>query len=322
MKIFNFLIIILLISSSSYCQTDSLILFHPIKEGFNGKIFTLKTDSIEVEGIFVGEKSENKPIILFIQGSEPVPLYCSVGDTIFYPLIPWQLLEKTERFNFVFLSKPGIPALTDINKLDKKYYYLDEATGNASLKYLKNNNLTFYHHVYSALIKQLQSITDYSELIVMGHSQGSRIVAELSTNPLVDKIIYMSAEPLGRIAIQYDKEYSKFRERNNEKLSFYNSFFDPNKADSLYCGDTYKSWKSFTKPTIISLAKSNLPILIVYGEMDENCPNCYVFSFMQNYFNNMSVINYKELDHNFFNMERKNNWNIVIEDVCKWIENN
>lgn len=303
------------------CQdTGRSIIFHPARESFNNEIFTLKIDSIEVEGIFVGNKDEKKPLILFIQGSEPVPLFCSVGDTIYYPLVPHQIIEKKEFFNFVFLSKPGVPALTDIKELDKNYYYLDQLSKKTPSQYIKNNTLPYYNHIYSSLIKELNKINEYSELIVMGHSQGARVVAELSTNVLVDKIVYMSADPLGRIAIQYDKEYAIFKERNDEKLTFYNSLFDSKKADSLYRGDTYDSWKSFSIPSIITLTQSKVPLLIVYGRMDENCPNCYIFSFLPNYFENIYVIAYKNYDHNFFDTQRKNNWDIVINDVCKWIE--
>jgi esterase/lipase len=304
-----------------YCQAQkSPITFHVSIKNFNGEIFTLKTDSENIEGIFLGDKTKKKPLIIFIQGSEPIPLYCSTNDTTYIPLVPHQLIEQKNIFNFIFLSKSGVPALADISGLDSKYYFIDKETKTIPKKYTQNNTLEFYCYAYSNLIKELSKYFNYSQLIVIGHSQGARVAAEISINPLINKIVYMSADPLGRIATRYDKEYSLFNERNDDKLTFYKSFFDSDKSDSIYMGETYKSWKSFSKPSIIALAKSKVPTLVVYGEMDKNCPNCYIFSFLPNYYKNIDIMSYKDFDHNYFDLKGKNNWNIVVNDVYKWIE--
>lgn len=323
MKIFNTLSLIgFLIFGSCLNGKCDTIVFHTKYANFEGEVFTLKTNDFSLEGIFLGERNVSKPLLLFISGSQPVPLYCHTTDSVYYPLVPHQLIEYVETYNFVMLSKPGIPALVNLTRLNQDYYYLVGDSGKVPPKYQKHNNLPFYMLAYNALINSLGIISSYSELIIMGHSQGSRIVAELTANSKVDKIIYMSADPLGRIATVYDREYSNFKSRNNDTLQFYNSLFQAEKSDSLFWGDTYKAWRSFSRPPILSLTQSKVPTLIVYGKMDTSCPNCYVFSFLPSYFENIEVFDYENFDHNYFDENGKNNWGAVLEDVFYWIGNN
>lgn len=321
MKKFS-LLLILLNGFYLYCKSqncDVWGLSHNIPH-FSGEVFTIGCDSLEIEGVFWGDKTKSKPLIIFIQGSGPVPLYCSVGDTTFYPLIPYQILSLEKKYNFFMLTKPGIPSITPLKHLDEKYFYKSNDSSSISEYYFERNNLDYYVTAYSLLMEYLSQSVSYTQIILVGHSEGGRIVAELSSNKFVDKAVYMSADPLGRIATIYDQEYSRFIERNDQKLSFYNSLFDVNKRDSVFWGDNYYSWTSFSKPSIIALTQSTIPILIIYGERDENCPNCYIFSFLPSYFNNISVLNYKYFDHNYFDERNKNNWNIVVGDIHEWIE--
>jgi hypothetical protein len=103
-----------------------------------GTIYNIKIDSIAVEGIFVGKYNSSKPTIVFIPGSEPVPIYAK-QDANYYPMFPWQLLTDTN-YNYTLLSKPGIPAIVDAAQLTDEYYYLDSVTHEPTSTYMNNNN--------------------------------------------------------------------------------------------------------------------------------------------------------------------------------------
>lgn len=302
----------------SFLSFSKSIIFHEGTEHFNEELFTIESDGASIEGVFIGDRNKNKPMVIFIPGSGLMPIYTSRGDSAFYPLIPHQILKYRDSYNFVVLSKPGVPAVVELAELDEKYYYADPETGKIPESYIEHNNLGFYTDMHNFLINKLDSMANFKELIVMGHSQGARIAAELSSNPDVDKIVYMSADPLGRIAVSLDKEYAKFEDRNEEKVDFYKSIFT--EGEGIYWGDTYESWRSFSKPPLIQLSLSKKPILIVYGEMDRSCPNCYVFQNLPLYFDNVDVFNYPGYDHNYFDGQGKNNWDKVMEDVFSWIE--
>lgn len=300
-------------------QTQA-ITFQPAIPHCIGSLFNLRENGNVLEGAFIGDRNSRRPLILFVQGSGPVPLFGSVGDTVFHPLFPWQLLQDTTQFNFILLSKPGIPAVCSLGRLDERYYYHAEGkAGPAPETYLSHNTLGFYHSAYAALLDHMNEICNCTDITVMGHSQGARIAAELANHPAVDRLVYMSADPLGRMATLYDGEYAKFKQRDPERLSFYQGLMDPAHADSVFMGERYASFRSFAKPSILSLAKAKVPVLVIYGDLDESCPNCYVLSLLPQWCPEIHVLHYSGYDHNYFDLQGTNHWGDVVKDVYDWI---
>lgn len=297
--------------------------FHPAVPHFIGSVFDLQTDGDTLEGVFIGDRHAARPLILFIQGSGPAPLFGSVGDSVFHPLFPWQLLEDTAHFNFVFLSKPGIPAVCALDRLDERYeYHAGGKTGPAPGDYLAHNTLEHYVAAYTTLLDHVNEIGGSTSITVMGHSQGARIAAELATHPAVGRLVYMSADPLGRLATLYDAEYAKFDRRDPDKARLLHGLMDPAMADSLYRGERYASFRSFAKPSLISLANAKVPTLLVYGDRDESCPNCYALSLLPAWFPRMQVLSYPGYDHNYFDPDGKNHWDEVVAEIFRWILGN
>lgn len=279
--------------------------------------FVLATNSTPVEGVFIGVRNAAKPLIIFIPGSEPVPLYCSVGDSTCIPLFPRQLIDP--RFNYILLSKPGIPAVCDRKALDEDYYFLDKATGEAPTTYLANNTLGFYREAYANLLDELTRLTKPMSVTLMGHSQGARVATEFTADQRVDKVVYMSADPLGRNATLYDREYAKFNLRDPGKVRLYDTLFDPANADSVLMRERYSSFTSFSKPSIIGLSQATKPTLVVYGDMDESCPNCYALAHLGTYVPQVDVHAYPGYDHNYFDAQGVNHWSEVVQDVLRWV---
>lgn len=60
-------------------------------------------------------------------------------------------------------------------------------------------------------------------------------------------------------------------------------------------------------------------MLLVYGEMDGNCPNCYILSFLPEWYPNLHVLRYPGYNHNYFDIDGKNHWDEVVGDVWKWV---
>ena len=134
----------------------------------------------------------------------------------------------------------------------------------------------------------------------------------------------MCADPLGRLASRCDVEYSKFKLRNNEKLDFYYDAMDTTKTDGIIQGESYKGWRSFSNPPLILIGQTKIPLLLVYGDLDEGCPNCYIFSFLPTYYPLINVKTYKNYGHNFNDLtstvRNDKNWTQVMQDVISWIE--
>jgi len=301
------LLFLMFLTLSCFSQEDTLNL---------GKEFTFNYEGDSIEGLYFGDNNKSKPLLLFIQGSGLNPLFLSDSLGRKYPLFITSLIS--EQINLIILSKPGIPRIVELKDLNSNYDYLIGDSIPPKL-FSKLNYLDCQVKLHNKCISYLKNNYKYSKLIVAGHSQGARITAELSVNKHVDKIIYMSADPLGRIAVRYDKEYSKFEEHSKAKLKFYNSVFKENNQSNLWGNDTFKTWVSFSKPSLIALSKSEIPTLIVYGTLDKSCPNCYTFSFLPSYYDNISVFKYENYGHNYSDPEGEYHWDIVVKDVYSWI---
>ncbi len=284
----------------------------PHVAGFDGDVFTLPVQDVRLEGIFLGNRSEARPLIIFIPGSEPVPLFCSI-DGVYHPLFPHQLPERGRTFNILLLSKPGIPALTEQGQLDEDFLYRNKSTGAAPEVYLRKNTLEFYTDAYRALLNSLDTICPITSVTIIGHSQGARIVAELADHPVVSKVVYMSADPLGRLAA------IRQTHGHRERSTLFNDLMNPSYSDSLYRGERYASYRSFAKPSITGLTKASVPVLMVYGDRDDSCPNCYILSILPAWYPNMQVLHYTGYDHNYFDAKGTNHWGEVVDGVLKWI---
>jgi len=123
-------------------QADIGIPFRPPVEHFTGQVFDLAWNGHALEGVFIGDRAQEKPLIIFVPGSEPVPLFCAMGNA-FQPLFPHQLLAHGSEFNFLLLSKPGIPAVQARERLDENFYFVEDPGGGPPDAYLSHNTLEF-----------------------------------------------------------------------------------------------------------------------------------------------------------------------------------
>lgn len=73
-------------------------------------------------------------------------------------------------------------------------------------------------------------------------------------------------------------------------------------------------------PLIITLSKIEIPILMIYGTQDTNCPNCYVYGYLDNYIPNLKSLSYDGYDHNFIDKKGIKHWDGVIKDIIYWIK--
>ena len=111
-----------------------------------------KQDSIVQEGVFVGNRQSKKPLILYMSGSGTNPYYLEHKDTIYF-LRSSGMIERSDKYNFIFVSNPGVPVMSDITKLDSTYSYHEN--GRTPKDYTLNNNMVYYVNIYSSLLDNL-----------------------------------------------------------------------------------------------------------------------------------------------------------------------
>lgn len=311
MALFRFQLLVLLtvLSQNVFSQLEI--------DNYGKKVRFYKTKQIEYA--VYGELDKNKSTVFFIEGSLPTSSYFKYKDTVYYTG-PNEIMDLSIEFNLIILGKPAVPILIDYGLMNDDLVYRD-SNGLIPKDYLLNDNIDFYTESYSSIVNQLVKDFNLNDLYIFGHSQGSRIAAELAlSNDNIKGVILSSIDPLGRIATMIDKSYANFEKK--DKTKFLQSVIrdGTNSLDSTFMESTYYSWQSFSYPLIITMSKIEKPILMAYGTVDLNCPNCYIYSYLVTYIPNFDFLSYEGYNHNFFDNKGNKQWGEVIRDVECWIK--
>ena len=283
-----------------------------------------------------------KPIFLFCQGSLPYALFFKEDNLHAYQqAIPFDYKKHLKDYYFIVISKPAIPVFT--TTADKDYYYIDPVSKKTPEKYYRNNYLDYYvtaaNDVINYLIKE--KWVDKSNVVIAGHSQGSKIVSKLGAlNKNITHVIYLAGNPLGRFdqGIRQQrrdallgKSGSEEAQRNIDALYLMMKKMYQNRNDSASgLGDSYKAMTSFSEPLLPYLLKIKVPLFAAYGTNDITSDYCDMLplDFTRNDKTNLTLVPYLDCDHNFIRVKydkqgkeisREELWDQVADDFFNWI---
>lgn len=308
-----------------------------------------KKDTINFHTYSNSKKLPNK-ILVFIQGSGSSPIFQLIKhtDTIktndgnskirkyleIQKTIPFNLETLPNDYLLVVISKKAIPFefLGENFKVPKTFYL--------------NDNLNYR-------VWQTEKVLDYvlkniarkpEKLILMGHSEGTEVVAKLGvSNKNISHIGYFSG---GGNAQYYDfildiRKYVQRGEMTEEESvteieKLFNEvrdiYKDPNNLNKSFMGHPYKKWSSSVEPSIDNLLKINIPIYVAHGAKDKAVPieSAYLIpiEFIRKNKNNLTFKVYPNLDHSFGVVPNSKNekyidkWNLVLDNFLKWCEKN
>ena len=289
---------------------------HPkIAEGYTHFQTTLKKDTID----FVVAETDfklKKPVLLFCQGSQPVPLFFDFPDQGIIPvtLNNFDVNEMKKYYHVVVISMPKTPITVGWDHLNKQYNYITDTTNqySYSLEYLKADYSENYVRRANEVLNYLskQKWVDNNKLVIAGHSQGARVAVGIAaTNKKVTELGLFGYNPNGRIdqsirQIRKNAEAGKISWENadslqQEQYDFYKMIQTP---DSIIAHPSLISWKSFSQPTIKALTELTIPVYIAYGSQDIVADYCDLLPlhFIENDKSNFVIKRYPNLEHNFF----------------------
>ena len=310
----NFTLSQKLVEKSKHSFKETTLTFYSYSEG-------KENAKKAIEFAFIGDFKNRKPVIFFIEGSGHYSSF-TIDDSLNIKYIfSNELFSFLDKYNILIVGKFGIPIVSTKSAQEKSFQYYD-SLGKLPVEYLVNTNLATSVQVFGSIIDKISKLNKTPKFLVMGHSQGSRIAIELAKHPNVIGTVYMSSDPLGRLGSVLDEEYSLFEKRNDERYDYYLGLVKngSNSTDSVFREDTYNNWKSFAYPSLISISQTKKPLLITFGDLDKNCPNCYVYDLLPSYFSNIEVIKYKGLDHSYYDIEENSHWDSLYKDIRKWDE--
>jgi dienelactone hydrolase len=340
-KILYFVIALLVVSGSAIAQQVKSK-NSPMDFGFSVIKIRGSLDSIS---FIVSDTTfdKKKPVFLWSQGSLPNALFWKEDAThTWRQFIPLAYEKYLKDYNFVVISKPGIPVFA--YSADKDYNYIDPVTRKTPQEYYDKSYLDYYvtqaNDVIDYLVKQ--KWVDPSRIVIAGHSQGSHVVSKLGAiNPHVTQVVHLSGNPLGRFdqnvrQLRKDALLGKITQEQAQKQI--NSLYDewekinqkPNETKS-YGGDTNKAWTSFSMPLVSYLLQIKVPLLIAYGTADIVADYCDLLpiDFIRAGKHNYTLKPYLGSDHSFQEavydkagnkVSSRDHWEDLTKDIFDWLK--
>lgn len=297
----------------------------------------LKNDTINYHTYQKTEIDSIKNILVYVQGSGSSPLFKvkREGKSRWIAgSVPFDLSQIPNDYLFVIISKKGIPFCTQLDKdyVAPKIYYKNE-----TLEYRTEQvNLV----IKDILVKHIRSTI--SRIAVIGHSEGSSVIAKLGTiNENVSHFGYWCGTGNSQ---WYDSALSTWKQVNRNEISEREAIIKMDSMFSIYkditenknninkqwMGNSYRRWYHFSEPPIENLLKIDKPIFAIIGAADRSVAveGMYLIpiEFIRKGKDNLSFKVYPNLDHNLDSLSqsgvRTSHWNKVFLEFLKWVEEN
>lgn len=320
-------------------------------EEYQHKSIIVKNDTIRYHIYSKGRIEEKSKILIFFQGSGPKPLFSkgTVIDTLRVVAngepkteikkskwvgtsVPFDLDKIPDDYIFVIISKKGVPFL-DIDekfKADKLYY--------------AHEGLNYRAWQGDKVIKDLTKkwIKRPKKIVILGHSEGSDVVAKLGcTNKKVTHIGFWAGganTPYYEYALMVQKRVQQgeisqenaIKELDSLVIEIKNIQKDPDNINKQWWGNSYRRWSEFSQPPIENLIKIEKPLFVAVGALDKNVPFeaslLIPIEFARHNKSNLTFKMYPDYNHSFAKPPQNENEKLsrkfmnVFEEFMKWVE--
>lgn len=337
---------ILLITLFTLSYKNSVAQQTNVAEKIGWKSFSINTKDMGVINYYITNNKidTKKPILLYLDGSGPYPLYQystrGIGSTV-----PIDYKNLSEKYHVVLISKPGIPFIDSV--------YRDLKTGSLIYKtpdeYKKRLSLEWRVNAANMVLKELlaKPTTDKNKVAVMGISEGFQVGSKLLT---INKSITHAALIIGnglnqlfdfiiqnRTDAQIGKISSEQAQKNIDSLNtiFKDIYAHPTSTDKEWYGHTYLRWASFSHNIPLeNLLSTTIPVYIIAASNDQNTTAISTdYISLESIRKGKKNITYKvyPYDHSLNEFTKDENGNVisvknhtqeVISDVINWFNSN
>jgi pimeloyl-ACP methyl ester carboxylesterase len=254
--------------TSQTAQTASLAPRPPEAFGYRRLTVMFGRDSVQVLLLSKpGEEQRRKPLLLWEQGSLPMPLvlYDERGAFPAFPFHPKKVLESC---HLAIISKPGLPLTADVTGQNPNVVFRERQQ---PPYYCARNYLDYYVRRDEAMLRFLkkQPWVDAQHVVIGGHSQGTTVVAHLAAVPgLVTRAVYLSGNPLGRIMsmLALGRQAADTADVASTFRRWQQVVDDPTRADCQ--GDDPRNSYGFGASEMPELLRVRVPVFVGFGTRD------------------------------------------------------
>lgn len=296
--------------------------------------------------IIVGNKGDlkkRKPLLIFRQGSMPIPLFGIYKRGISAIIFPFKVKDYVKDYHVVAIAKPGVALMADSATMAQTVETRDPKF--SSRNYLDHNYLDFYVNQTSQVIDYLvkQPFIDKAKIAICGGSEGYPVSIKVAaTNRNITHLIAFSGLLEGR----WQAQLRETRERAN--MGEYTQQQAQEAIESMYAywrevlknptstksegGDTpYATYSFSTSKNLEHLLSLNIPIYICYGTADlaASLNDLLPIEFASKGKNNLTLKPYLDYDHTFFQFKRDDKGKVidkvykgdeVAQDYMNWLK--
>jgi pimeloyl-ACP methyl ester carboxylesterase len=293
-------------------------------------------DTIKYHVYAPGGIKSKRNLLIFIHGSNAKPFYeffVEDGKRYRSRTVPFEFNTIPNDYAFVIISKKGIDFCYDKgNEFEPPEEYFDNLSLNYRAQQVDKviNDITFKY------------VTNPNKIVVIGHSEGSDVVAKLGTlNSKITHIGFWSGSGNSQL---YDfplfirKEVMQGKLTEEEGIEEINVLFEKysdimnnsNATDKIWYGHPYKRWANFSEPPVENLLKVNIPLYVAMGAKDTSVPieSTYLIpvEFIRKGKKNLTFKVYPNLDHSFNEKSKEGKitrrWNDVFAEFMTWVSLN
>ncbi|MET4076830.1 alpha/beta fold hydrolase [Hymenobacter sp. UYCo722] len=319
------LLLVACLGSPALAQTAPAAPRPPEAFGYRRLTVMFGRDSVQVLLLSKpGEEQLKKPLLLWEQGSLPMPLvlYDEQGA---YPAFPFHPNKVLESCHLAIISKPGLPLTADVTGQNPN------AVGKRQPPpyYCARNYLGYYVRRDEAVLRYLkkQSWVDAAHVVIGGHSQGTSVVAHLAAVPgLVSRAVYLSGNPLGRqmSMLAMGRQAADTAEVAGTFRRWQEVVADPTRTDCQ--GDDPRNSYGFAASEMPELLRTRVPVFVGFGTLDRGVAgDDYLrLETIRQHRPNFTFREYPGREHNFFGVKNGQldyddfYWDQVGEDFLRW----
>jgi len=325
--------------------------YRPQIESYQHKSIIVSNDTIHYHIYSKGKIEEKKKVLIFFHGSGGNPLFRistridsskvvengeqkSKAQRIrtVRSSVPFDLDRIPNDYIFVIISKKGVPFSTE----NENYV--------PSITFLANESLDYRVWQGDEVIKDITKklISKPSKVVIIGHSEGSDVVAKLGhINKKVTHVGFWAGggnTQFYDFALFIQKEVQNGSVTQAEAIESLDSLFteikaienEPNSIEKQWLGNSYRRWARFSEPVIDNLLKIEKPLFVAVGGRDESVPVesslLIPIEFIRHKKDNLTFKIYPDYNHSFAIAPKNENegWRseimTVFEDFMKWVE--
>ncbi|MEL6559607.1 MAG: hypothetical protein AAFQ94_15555 [Bacteroidota bacterium] len=299
--------------------------------GFVENKITDQKDEILFYSYQNGETKKQK-LVLYLQGSDPSPLFSysiNEGKLNKYCFLKGDFQALSDEYLYVAVEKVGFEGLIDENNIPKPKIYQ------------KKNSLDNRVNRAHRTIEYLDSIYNFSQIIVYGHSEGANVGARLAVEcKEITHLGFWAGNVLPDFfdfALEVRKSYyqgevsaSAAQTRVDEIIAEFTDNIATDTANVEMEGYTNLRWWSYAEPALFNLTQLNIPLYVQVATEDESAPieSAYVLplEFARLQKSNLSFNVCVGCNHSFQKKLKKgkveNKWREIFTNFIKWTQEN